>query len=368
MEKSRGVYEGEFSIDPFYLFFLVNTMQVGVGILRAPRILAEDVGNEGWISIIICAILIQLMIALIFYVLRKYEDMDLLQVKSMLFGKILSILISLLIGMYYFLLGVFLLRDFIGVLQDFIFPVTPLPYLFLLFLCPCYLLLRGGISLLVRFSVIVFFSTIWLTVFLVYSYAHFQWEFMLPLFHHSISEHVQAIKHMALDYFGFEIAFFFYPLITRRKQVLLYISLGHWFTTFIYLAIVIGATGLYGSEMLKYQSYPTMDMFRLVQLPFIERVEIIGVSTWGLLVLQSAAGFILIGGKGIQHIWKNSFLCRPHVLTLLAFIALVLMPGRFLDIDQGLSYIGTSWLYLTTAVTLVLVILSFIKRRKGAKA
>lgn len=365
MEKSRGVYGGEFSIDPVYLFFLVNTMQVGIGILRAPRVMAEDVGREGWIAVILAALLVQLIMVCIFYVLGKYQSLSLLEVGHILFGKTLNSILSILICVYYFLLGVFLLRDFIGILQDFIFTASSPVFLYLLFLYPCYLILRGGISLLTRFSVVVFLSTVWLMVFLIYPYLNFQWEFMLPLFQYEIKDYAKAIKDIALDYFGFEIVFFFYPLIARRKKALLYASLGHWFSTFVYFLIIVGATGMYGSDMLKHQSYPTMDMFRLAQLPFIERVEIIGLSTWSMLILLSVAGFILICGQSVQYIRKGSFLSKPGTLTLLIFLTLLFAPDRFLDIDQVLLYLGVIWMYVMIAYTAAFVVLSYF--RKGTK-
>ncbi|GEN33760.1 MULTISPECIES: GerAB/ArcD/ProY family transporter [Aneurinibacillus] len=365
MEKSRGVYGGGFSIDPVYLFFLVNTMQVGVGILRAPRVMAEDVGREGWIVAILAALLVQFVMVCIFYVLRKYQSLSLLEVGHILFGKTLNSFLSILIGVYYFLLGVLLLRDFIGILQDFIFTASSPVFLYLLFLYPCYLILRGGISLLTRFSVVVLLSTVWLMIFLIYPYLNFQWEFMLPLFQHEIKDYAKATKDIMLDYFGFEIVFFFYPLIAPKKKALLYASLGHWFTTLVYFLIIVGATGMYGSDMLKHQSYPTMDMFRLVQLPFIERVEIIGLSTWSMLILLSVTGFILICGQSIQHIRKGSFLSKPGTLTLLIFLTLLFIPDRFLDIDQVLLYLGVIWVYVLGVYTAAFVVLSYF--RKGTK-
>ncbi|MFT9847497.1 GerAB/ArcD/ProY family transporter [Aneurinibacillus sp. REN35] len=361
MDEERGVYGGAFSIDPIYLFFLVNTMQIGVGILRAPRIMAEHVGNEGWISVLLGALLIQVIMLLVFHVLKRYQNRNLLEVGEILLGKPINYCTSVIIGLYYFLLGVLLIRDFIGILQDFIFTFTSPIYLFLLFLFPCYLLLRGGISLLTRFSVIVFFSTAWLLVFLIYVYINFQWEFMLPLFQHSISDYIRGTKEITLDYFGFEVAFFFYSLLARKENALLYASLGHWFSTAIYLAVIVGATGLYGSEMLKQQSYPVMDMFRIIQLPFVERVEIIGISVWGMLVIISSAGFILIGGMSIKHVWKQSFLCKPHILILLAFVTLLFLPSRFLDIDNILSFLGVFWLYVIITSTVLFVLLTYIK-------
>jgi spore germination protein (amino acid permease) len=365
MEKSRGVYGGGFSIDPVYLFFLVNTMQVGVGILRAPRVMAEDVGREGWIVAILAALLVQFVMVCIFYVLRKYQSLSLLEVGHILFGKTLNSFLSILIGVYYFLLGVLLLRDFIGILQDFIFTASSPVFLYLLFLYPCYLILRGGISLLTRFSVVVLLSTVWLMIFLIYPYLNFQWEFMLPLFQHEIKDYAKATKDIMLDYFGFEIVFFFYPLIAPKKKALLYASLGHWFTTLVYFLIIVGATGMYGSDMLKHQSYPTMDMFRLVQLPFIERVEIIGLSTWSMLILLSVTGFILICGQSIQHIRKGSFLSKPGTLTLLIFLTLLFIPDRFLDIDQVLLYLGVIWVYVLGVYMAAFVVLSYF--RKGTK-
>ena len=81
-------------IAPFLVFYIITSAQIGVGVLGFQRIVAKEAGADGWISIIIGGIILQLFMILIYKIL-KIVDGDFFAIHSFVFGEKVSKIVSL---------------------------------------------------------------------------------------------------------------------------------------------------------------------------------------------------------------------------------------------------------------------------------
>nr|WP_240390625.1 GerAB/ArcD/ProY family transporter [Bacillus sp. Y1] len=108
-------------VSPFFSFYLVQAIQIGVGILGFQRILTKAVGNDAWISIILGGIGVHVVIWMIYQILNKQEG-DITDVHRVLFGKWIGSAFSILLVLYFCLLTTTVLRSYIEVVQVWVFP------------------------------------------------------------------------------------------------------------------------------------------------------------------------------------------------------------------------------------------------------
>ncbi len=86
-------------IAPFYIFYIVTSAQIGMGVLGFQRIIAKDAGADGWISVIVGGIIIQILMFMIYQILNKVNG-DWYDIHAYIFGEKLSKVFSLLLVIY----------------------------------------------------------------------------------------------------------------------------------------------------------------------------------------------------------------------------------------------------------------------------
>ncbi len=121
MRTLQRTVDEKYKVSPFLAFFLVHSIQVGVGILSFQRIVAESAGNDSWIPVILAGIIVHVYIWFIYKILG-YGNGDLITIHYDLFGKWLGGLLSLVWIIYFWLIGITVLRSFIEIVQVWMFP------------------------------------------------------------------------------------------------------------------------------------------------------------------------------------------------------------------------------------------------------
>src|SRR5699024_10896573 len=63
-------------IRDFYLFFIIPSIQVGVGVLGAPRYIFADARQDAWLAILIAFVYIIIVAFVMFIILNQYKNAD----------------------------------------------------------------------------------------------------------------------------------------------------------------------------------------------------------------------------------------------------------------------------------------------------
>lgn len=324
-------------ISPFLIFFILHKMQVGIGVLGFQRIIAKSAGYDAWISIILMGIGIHIIIWMM-YKMLKISGGDFLSIHQYIFGKKISKLIGSIFILYFCLLSVAILRNYIEILQVWMFPeLKTLPFAFIFLLLALYIVYGGlrAVTGAAFFGVVLPFYIVIVFLFTI-PFADF--TNLLPVFDHSIKEILIGTKDMTLTVLGFEVLLFVHPFIKTPEKSKKWAQFGILFTTIYCLYLAILTFAYFPEEQLQKNIWSTLTMWKIIEMPFVERFEYIGIANWAIIILPNICIALWCASRlakqifsikqktalpflaGICLIVTSSLLTRNHINLLLNLV------------------------------------------------
>ena len=271
-------------ISPFLVFYLIISMQIGLGILRYQRVIAKAAGYDSWISVLVAGLSVHVIIWMI-YKITETVDGDLFQAHQYVFGNILAKFLSMLFIFYFCLLAITVVRSFVEVVQVWMFPDINTFWFSLAFFILCIYIIFGGFRTVTG---IAFLGTILpslLSFTFAYTIPFSDFTNIFPLFDHSLKELGKAYFDMTLTYAGYETLLFFYPFIKDPQKSKKWAHLAVFLTTLIYTFFALLTFAYFSEKQLQETIWPTLNMWKIVEMPFAERFEYIGIASWNLFIL-----------------------------------------------------------------------------------
>jgi Spore germination protein len=130
-------------VSPFFAFFLIHSVQIGVGILGFQRVIVKNAGYDAWMSIILAGIANQVILWLMYELLKRGNG-DLISIHRKIFGKWIGGFLSTLFILYVLLAATVFLRSFTQVVQVWVFPqLSTWIFCAVLLLLACYYIVGG---------------------------------------------------------------------------------------------------------------------------------------------------------------------------------------------------------------------------------
>ncbi|HDR7760995.1 GerAB/ArcD/ProY family transporter [Bacillus cereus] len=290
----------EYQVSPYMVFFLIITIQMGVGMLGFERISAKLVGNDAWISTLLFGISVNVMIWIIYQILNQGNG-DIIAINQNVLGKWIGGLLNFIFLSYIVLLGATTLHTYIEVVHVWMFPSISSWVIAGAFLGLCYYIVTGGFRVVagIGFFGIVIPSILIFTFFYPLQYADFQNLF--PIAQHSFLEIMKGMKGNMFSFFGFEMLLLYYPFIKKAKTSQKYAHYANLVTTIVYTYLMILTLAFFSEKQLASAIWAYLSMIKIIQFPFIERFEYIIVSVWAFFILPNVS-FTLWGvSRGIKE-------------------------------------------------------------------
>ncbi|WP_100011356.1 GerAB/ArcD/ProY family transporter [Lentibacillus sediminis] len=351
-------------IQAFYLFFIISSIQLGVGIMGLPRLVFLEAYQDAWISILIALLGILLVVFVMLRILTSYDNADILGIQIDLFGKWLGKIMGTVYIVYFAVTLFSVFITYIEVVKIFIFPELSNFVMGLLLVSLIVYCLLGGLKAIVGTCFIFFFLALWVLFLLIHpavllDFTHFQ-----PVFQASFPELLSGARVTAYTFLGFEILFLIYPFIQNKKKVKKPVYFGVTFTALIVLITTVISIGFFSTDQLKNREWVVLNLFKIQSLPFIERFDYIVVAEWMMVVLPNM--FLLMWA--ITYSMKRLYRV-PQKITLYATAGLLLIACIFTS-DHFLiqKIINTSAQYgfwLVFVYPLLLLPMVWIKKRRG---
>jgi spore germination protein (amino acid permease) len=273
-------------ISHFLVFYLLSSMQIGIGVLGFQRIIALTAGYDAWISVILAGLSIHIILWMM-YKIAETTNGDLIDTHIYLLGKVVGKAISFLFIFYFILLAMAVLRTYIEIIQVWMFPDLKTFWYALGYLLVVIYIIYGGFRTVTG---IAFFCTI-LPSYLMFTFAYTipfsNFENLLPIYDHKLSEIILASRDMSLTYLGYETLLFYYPYIKNPEKSKKWAHLAILTTTIIYTILTIITFAYFSEGQLEKTVWATLSMWKIVQMPFVERFEYIGIANWNLIILPN---------------------------------------------------------------------------------
>ncbi|WP_064092919.1 GerAB/ArcD/ProY family transporter [Rossellomorea aquimaris] len=306
-------------ISPFLVFFLIHSMQVGGGVLGFQRIIAMNAGYDGWISVILAGVFTHILMVLMYLILDKSGGGDLVSAHTFAFGKWIGNLFNFVFVLYFGLLVVTILRTYIEVLQVWMYPRLSTFFFSLIFLCLVFYLVNGGVRTITG---VAFFGTIlpsYLLLTFAFTFTYADFKNILPVFDHSLKDILISTKNMSLTYLGYESILLIYPFIKNAKQSQKYAHWGLFTTTTVYTIIAVISFAFFSKKQLEKTVWATLSMWKIVEMPFVERFEYIGIANWCLVILPNVCIALWCSSRIIK---RMSPMKHRHSLLLVCILCL----------------------------------------------
>ncbi|GAA0470911.1 GerAB/ArcD/ProY family transporter [Alkalibacillus silvisoli] len=353
-------------IKAVYLCIVLHTVQIGVGIAGFPRLVFMEAGQDSWISIIIAAIGLHIVIACLVFVLNSYGDHDLHGVLTTTFGKLIGKIITFVFLVYFFFSFFSVLLNYIEIVQVFIFPQMSSWFIAAILLILVLYAVTGGVRAVVGTSIIFFFGTIWMMWLLYEPITYVQVDSYLPMFTTEPSAILAGVLTTSYSLLGFELLWFLYPFIHDKPKVHRYSQLAMVFTILMILIITMVTIGFYSKGQLEENIWPVLSLIKVISFPMFQRFDLIAVALWMIIILPNLillAWMVSIGAKRVFG-WKQKYYL--YLVCLIAFICQYHFDSRH-EINDLTGFVGEVGVYFGFLFPVLMVPFAIYKRKKGKK-
>jgi spore germination protein AB len=350
-------------ISHFLVFYLISSMQVGIGVLGFQRIIAMTAGYDGWISVIIAGLLNHLIIWIMYKTVETTNG-DLVSVHTYLLGNIIGKIISCLFIFYFLLLATAVLRTYIEIIQVWMFPDLKTFWYASGFLLVTIYIIYGGFRTVTG---IAFFCTI-LPFYLIFTFAYTvpfsNYESILPIFDHKLKDILLASRDMSLTYLGYETLMFYYPYLKNPEKSKKFAHLAIFSTTLLYTILTLMTFAYFSEGQLEKTVWATLSMWKIVQLPFVERFEYIGIANWNLIILPNLCLAIWCSSRILKRAANIKQKKGVIIVALLCLVAVNFIDTRD-QINQLNDITGKIGFYMNYVyIPCLLVIVLIVKKVK----
>jgi len=179
---------------------------------------------------------------------------------------------------------------------------------------------------------------------------------LLPIFDHSFIDIIKSGYHMSLSYLGYETLLFFYPFIKKPEQSKKWVHIGLLATTLFYTGLAVISFAYFPAGLLERSIWPTLEMWKIVKLPIVERFEYLGIANWTIIILPNIAVALWVTSRIVKRVYHVSQKKTVIFIALLFLAIVVQIPTRgrmefFYHLDSkigfSIDYLYIPILYLT---------------------
>lgn len=354
--------EPRFQVSPYNVFFLVHSLQIGVGILGYQTYIAKDAGYDAWISIIIAGLGVHILIYLIYKMMSGEKAEDLYSIHTNTFGKVLGSILCLFFIVYFFGFSLVVFRTYIEVVQVWMFQDLKVWVFAPIILLLMFYTIAGGFRTIAGICFFGVVLPIYLIFMLGYPLKYSYFGNLLPVLSHSPQEILLSAKAMTLNLLGFELLLMYLPFIKNVEKSQKWAHLGALFSTLIYLIIAIVTFAYFSEGYLEKTMWPSLSMFKIVSMPFVERFEYIAIATWMLIILPNVCLALWAATRLSKQIFKIK---QKHILIL--FLIILYIISIYLQERTAISkmndIMSNIGFYLLVAYIPFLFVISKLKKK-----
>ncbi|WP_338750941.1 GerAB/ArcD/ProY family transporter [Bacillus sp. FJAT-52991] len=331
-------------VSPYFAFYIITSMQIGVGVLGFQRNIAKVAGHDSWISVIIAGLSIHIVLWMAYQILNKGQN-DITIIHRELFGKWIGGVLSLTLIVYLLSLCIAIARNYIQVIQIWMFPQLETWYMALILFTLVYLYVTSGFRVNVGLCFLTFIVTFPLLLMYWFPLKEAKISYLLPVLDHSFSEIFTGSKEMAFSYSGFETIFFFYPFLKEAKSSHKWAQLGSAYSSFFYLFTMIVSLLYFSHWQLANTIWGTLTLWKVVNLPFVERFEYAGLAIWLFVILPNMCLYTWAATRGMKQLFNVKQKHSIIGLVIALFLAVISFTDRQ-SMDQLTTFTENLGVYI----------------------
>jgi spore germination protein (amino acid permease) len=300
--------------------FLLFGLQVSVGLLALPQVLADRAGTDGWMAIIAGWIFSIAAGLVIVQVMRKHPDGTLPDLLRRYFGGWAGKTGAVLFGCYIFYYGYNGLVRTVLYTKVWLLPQTPVYIIMMLLLIPTYGIARNGLRIMGRYAELVFFISLWLPFIYLIPLKDAHWLHLFPVLKEGWKPVFSAAQSIVISYSGPGAVFIFYPFLQNKRRASAGIVLSGTLTMLVYIFVTLVCFVYFSPDEITEYNEPVVNVLKTIEFKFVERVEVLFIAFF--LIIFSLAWIPALYMCTFCTSWllgKRDH--RGHLLLLLLLVA-----------------------------------------------
>lgn len=358
-------------ISSYGLFATLVVTIVGVNVFSIPRDLTTIVGVDGWISIIIGAIITYISAYLIYKCIQKNDYKNCYDIFQNSFGKILGNIIALSIVVYSLLFISLALRTFTEEIKLYLLQDTPTEFIFAVTILSGICLIRAELEHLIRFNEISFWLMFIPIVFILLASTYgVDFTNLLPVFKNEPLSYLRGSIDVFYRFGGVGILFLVVPILKEKSEVPKVMKKSILFISVFYIVIFILTIATFGEEQSKKLLWPTITMVSSIDIPgsFIQKWEGIVMAVWIMFCYTSFVNYYYLSSDVLKNVFKLDDVKLSSTI-LVPFIYIIgLYPKNVAEVGaQTQKLIPTMFIINMVIIPFLIIILSRMKRGGSKK-
>jgi len=349
-------------INAYLLFFVIHSAQIGVGVHGFQRIVFQEARQDAWISVLLAGLATHIIAFCMIKTLEVYGSNDLYGIQQDVYGKWIGNFLNAIYILYCFVAFFSVLRNYIEVIQAWIFPGISTWFLSLTLLIIIIYAFTGGLRVMVGVSFFSVVLALWIFPMLVFPMKFSSAESLFPILESNISSLLKGAQSMTFTIIGFEILNVIYPFIKDKKSAGKYTHLALLATTFVYLSVMLVSIAYYSEGKLLKTVWATLTLFSFISFPFMERFEFVAVCFWMLIILPNLCLYLWAAYRGTIRLVKISGTKFVWIFSFLIFLSTLFIQSRT-QIDMINTQYGKVAFFVVFVYPIFLYMITILKKK-----
>ncbi|WP_342505755.1 GerAB/ArcD/ProY family transporter [Sporosarcina sp. FSL K6-2383] len=306
-------------LNRYHVVFLVQNVMVGTSILSLPNRLSSMGYSQWWMPLLFGVIANIVLIPMIWLAL-KYRDDHLFAIHEKLLGKWLGKSINIFLVAYFVVIIAAVCASYIQLIQVVALVDRTITGPLIILLLMIIYIVNGGIKSVARFCIMAFFLTLGTVFILKWGFVEGEISHMLPIFNFNAQEFYTATKNGLMAVGGFELISFYFPYIIDQRKALKHASLGIWLCVLLTFLFTFVSVMFFSEWQLKHLIYPVLNLFKEVELSFLERIDVLGITLWVFLILSTTAAYLWAAKRGLDSILSTAKSAHLYMIVIAVYL------------------------------------------------
>ncbi|MFL0266590.1 GerAB/ArcD/ProY family transporter [Candidatus Clostridium radicumherbarum] len=259
--------------------FLISS-QIGFGIITLPSTLAEKVGHDGWISVLLSGAISILCTYIISCFLKRYSNKSIFQINIFLYGKYIGMFLNFCYFLYLTFTCIVIFRLYSELIKVTVLTLTPLTVLSVFTSLPTIYLCFKGLKATARFDNTILPIYILTIILFLFISKNGRLTFAMPIGISGTKGILNGMLLSGFSFLGIELLPIIYPYVTDKQNFTKYALIANIFTTFFSTLIILISTIYVGEWKLKLLAFPLFNIITSIRVPILERLDLIFILLW----------------------------------------------------------------------------------------
>ncbi len=345
-----------------HLFFFIIQAMIGVSLLSLPNSLYKTAGHDGWMSIILSALIIQILIIVMWLLYKRFPNDSLLTYSTKLTGKWIGNAINILYICYFLQKAFFVEHSYAEIIRKRGFFETPSWALIGILLLTVFMIAKEQPKTMAR--AFLFFSLFFIPIlaFVIYSYKSAHLGRVLPIGESGFLPIVFGIKECIPSLTGIGAFLFLGPFLSKNTKPLKILTIANISVSSFYLLITFTCFVFFSGYIIQDILEIVIYLFRNYSTFMIDKVNILFLSFWVIPITTSIVIPIYLASISVQHYTHQA--SRTTIVFL--FVSFLFIISFFkidyelaLRMKQLVPYIDAGFIFL---LPIILLLTSFFRK------